>query len=291
MPCQPAWRVGPLHVRGRRVRLVFAWCSAALSDETQNQSEIPAKRKADARIRTADPFITSHGRSGLSRPKMAQVYEQQGNVRQLETALGRVVLDANLTRSSPSCGRSTEKEAEDENDSGTPSGPVLKWLAMLTHQTASSVMCRGSHRPRPAGAARVSEGEVSLMRGSARCRPLRLLPPCDLRRCSAYSGELRCCFLPGIYPCDLARGTVSGDAIAGLSAGSSSAEGKACRVDHLGVVSLARSIRVRALIACPAIRSASQIAATAGATCWVPSAVRCWYVTVLRNFPTQSPPV
>ena len=42
---------------------------------------------------------------------------------------------------------------------------------------------------------------------------------------------------------------------------------------------------------CPAKFSASQIASTAGATRRVPSGVSSWYVQVLRNFPTHSPPV
>ena len=38
---------------------VFVWCSAVLSTQMANSLKMPANRKADARIRTADPFITS----------------------------------------------------------------------------------------------------------------------------------------------------------------------------------------------------------------------------------------
>ena len=52
-----------------------------------------------------------------------------------------------------------------------------------------------------------------------------------------------------------------------------------------------RSSRMRAVSAWPLKNSASEMAAAAGAIRLVPSSVRRWYVTVLRNFPTQSPPL
>ena len=39
--------------------VVFGWCSVLLSKTTPNRPQSPAKPGADARIRTADPFITS----------------------------------------------------------------------------------------------------------------------------------------------------------------------------------------------------------------------------------------
>ena len=51
-------RVGPLHVRAR-VRVVFGPCSDVFPDQATKREEMPAKSRADARIRTADPFITS----------------------------------------------------------------------------------------------------------------------------------------------------------------------------------------------------------------------------------------
>ena len=55
------WRAAASSTPSRarpRVRVMFGSCSDVLPDQAANHEKIPAKPRADARIRTADPFIT-----------------------------------------------------------------------------------------------------------------------------------------------------------------------------------------------------------------------------------------